>query len=170
VICPSCGHENIPGLDHCEACNSDLAQEGLLSPEESGRWRVLDPISSLDPSLVEPQVVLVGTSLADGIARMQTRNVGYLLVANESGSLVGILTEHDILCRVAGQITDLEEHTVDQFMVRRPTALQAADPIRHALYFMALNDFMYIPVVDEQGRPQDLLSFRRVARLIDQID
>jgi len=58
----------------------------------------------------------------------------------------------------------------DQVMTRNPTVLQPSEPIKHALHFMATNDFMYLPLVDEAGRPVDMLSFRRVARLIEQME
>jgi predicted transcriptional regulator len=171
VICPSCGYENVPGQDECIRCESSLMQEDVPQPDTPTRWRVMvDPISSLDPSTIEPQIVPAGTSLAEGVRRMQEKNVGYLLVTGTDGRLAGILTEHDLLCRVAGQVTSLESYTVDELMSPRPTALKSSEPIKHALHFMALNDFMYIPLVDSAERPEDLLSFRRVARLIEHME
>jgi CBS domain-containing protein len=146
-------------------------QEDVPQPDTPNRWRVMvDPISSLAPSTIVPQVVPLGTSLGEGIRRMQEKNVGYLLVADDGGKLAGIFTEHDVLCRIAGQIHNFDGYTVDQFMNAQPTALKASEPIKHALHFMAVNDFMYIPLVDDEGRPTDLLSFRRVARLIEQME
>lgn len=171
MICPSCGYENLQGHDECGRCQASLMQEDQPQPDTPNRWRVVvDPISSLAPSTIAPQVVPRGTTLADGIRRMQEKNVGYLLVVDNDGKLVGIFTEHDVLCRIAGEIDDFESYTVDQFMESQPTSLKPFEPISHALHFMAVNDFMYIPVVDDEGRPIDLLSFRRVARLIEQME
>lgn len=171
MICPACGFKNLQGQDECVRCLASLSQEEESHPGVPIRWRVQrDPVSSLDPSTIEPQVVPAGTSLAEGIRRMQEKNVGYLLIADARGRLSGILTEHDLLCRVAGQIEDLSGHTVDQFMQRQPAALRPSDPISHALHHMAVNDFMYIPIVQDDGRPHDLLSFRRIARLIEQME
>lgn len=171
MICPSCGHRNLPGLDLCTRCLGSLMQEDVPQPDTALRWRVMvDPVSSLDPSTIEPQVVPAGTSVAEGIRRMQEKNVGYLLVTGPDGALVGIFTEHDVLCQVAGQIHNLEGRCVEEFMQRDPATVHPDQPISHALHHMALNDFMYIPIVDRRGRPQDLLSFRRVARLIQQME
>ena len=171
MICPACGYDNMPGQDRCARCESSLMQDDVPQPDNPARWRVMvDPISSLEPSTIELQVVPAGTSLAAAVRRMQEKNVGYLLVTDGEGQLKGILTEHDLLLRVAGEVADLGDYTVDQVMSRDLTALQPDEPIKHALHFMAINDFMYIPLVDEEGRPRDLLSFRRVARLIDQME
>ena len=168
--CPACGAENLPGLDRCDTCGSSLEGD-LIRASGTGRWRAAtDPISSLDPSTIVPQVAREGTALDQAISQMCGHNVGYLMIVDEHGLLTGILTEHDILRRIACQEADLSGLTVDDLAQRNPTALQESDPIAHALHFMALHDFMYIPVVDERGRPVDLLSFRRVIRLLERID
>jgi len=170
MTCPSCGYENIQGDEECARCQASLMQEDLPQPDTPARWRIMvDPISSLAPSNIEPQVVALGTSLAECVARMQEKNVGYVLVCNADGRLAGIFTEHDLMCRVAGQVPDLAAHPVDDFMTPDPTTLRPSDPIAYALHFMGTSDFMYIPIVDEAGRPTDLLSFRRVIRLIEQM-
>jgi CBS domain-containing protein len=170
MICPACGFDNIPGQDECVRCLTSLKQEDVPQPDTPVRWRVMvDPVSSLEASTIPPQMVPAGTSLADGVRRMQEKNVGYLLVTDPAGKLIGILTEHDLLCRVAGEVDDLAGYTVDHFMRPDPTCLKTSEPIKHALHFMAINDFMYIPLVDDAGKPEDLLSFRRVARLIQQM-
>jgi CBS domain-containing protein len=170
MICPACAYENMPGQDRCAECLSSLMQEDVPQPDTATRWRVMvDPISSLEPSTIPPQIVRAGTSLADAVRRMQEMDVGYLLITDAEGKLTGILTEHDLLKRVAGLNEELGG-TVDQVMTSNPTTVKAWEPIKHALHYMAIDDFMYLPVVDDEGRPQDLLSFRRVARLIEQME
>jgi CBS domain-containing protein len=171
MICPSCSYENMPGQDRCAECLSSLMQEDVPQPDTPGRWRVMvDPISSLAPSTIPPQIVRAGTSLQDGIRQMQEKDVGYLLVTDGQGKLTGILTEHDLLKLVASGDSDFGSRTVDEVMSANPSTVKAWEPISHALHYMAIDDFMYVPVVDEEGRPKDLLSFRRVARLIEQME
>lgn len=171
MICPACGHDNLPGEDECVRCASSLMQADVPQPDTPARWRVMvDPVSSLSPSTIQAQVVPAGTSLLDGIRRMQEKNIGYLLVTDRDGKLVGMLTEHEILCGVVGVLEDLSGRTVDEFMHTEPISLRPSEPIKHALHHMAVNDSMYLPLVDDEGRPQDLLSFRRVIRLIEQME
>ena len=145
-------------------------QADIPQPDTPVRWRVMvDPIASLEPSTIQVQIVPSGTSLADAVARMQERNVGYVLVTGADGRLIGMLTEHDLTCKVIGDVPDLAARTVDEFMIREPTTLTADEPIKHALHYMAVQKSMYIPLVDAEGRPTDLISFRRLARLLEQI-
>jgi len=170
MICPACGYDNLPGVDECVRCDSSLMQSDVPQPDTPTRWRVMvDPLSSLDRSTVEPQVVPAGTALVQGVRRMQEKNVGYLLITDAVGKLIGILTEHDLLGLLAAN-PDLSGLTVDQVMTPNPTTLKPSEPIKHALHYMAINDFMYLPLVDDEGRPEDLLSFRRMARLIEQME
>jgi CBS domain-containing protein len=173
MICPACGYENLPGRAECAECVASLMQEDVPMPDPDMplRWRIMvDPIDSLEKSSIPPQMISSGACLADAIRQMQEMNVGYLLVTNAQDRLQGIFTEHALLKQVAGQITDLQAHRVDEFMSSDFTTLSPAQPISHALHHMGMDDFMYIPLVDDQGRPQDLLSFRRVCRLIDQME
>jgi uncharacterized protein YbcI/CBS domain-containing protein len=171
MICPACGSENLPGQDECAHCLASLQQEDVPQPDTPARWRVMvDPVSSLAPSLVEMQTVPAGTSLAEAVRRMQERNIGYLLVVHPDGTVAGILTEHDLLSRVAAQVEDLSAHTVDAFMRRDPAMVEPSEPINHALFHMATDDFLYVPIVDEANRPQDVLSFRRIVHLIEHME
>jgi CBS domain-containing protein len=128
---------------------------------------MVDPIAMLHspaPETVSPQ-----TSLTDVVRRMRESNVGYVLVVDEAGKLSGIFTERDLLCKVAGQITDLGSIPVSQFMTRNPTALTATEPIKHALFLMAHYGFRHVPLVDDEGRPHGITSVRHVIDYIEQI-
>jgi CBS domain-containing protein len=143
-------------------------QDDVPQPDTPIRWRVMvDPISSLEASTIAPQTVPSGTSLEAAVARMRERGIGYLLVTDAEGVLLGLLTEKELLRRGIHSRADLEGHQVDDLMQAKPTTLQSSDPIAHALHFMALDESLYIPLVDDQGRPEDLLSFRRLARLFE---
>jgi CBS domain-containing protein len=128
---------------------------------------MVDPISSLEASTIAPQTVPSGTSLEAAVARMRERGIGYLLVTDAEGVLLGLLTETELLRRGIHCRADLEGRVVDELMQGKPTTLKSSDPIAHALHFMALDESLYIPLVDDQGRPEDLLSFRRLARLFE---
>ena len=98
MLCPNCSHDNIPGLDLCESCGSDLA--GLDLPEARHGFRgqmMTDQVSDLkmaDPLYVSPE-----TTVAEAIEKMRQARHGCVLVRDDV-SLVGIFTERDVLARV----------------------------------------------------------------------
>ena len=143
-------------------------QDDLPQPRTPVEHSIMvDPITMLHsppPETVSPQ-----TSLAEVVRHMRATNIGYVLVVDEAEKLVGIFTERDLLCKVAGQITDLGTLPVSQWMTPNPTSLKATEPIKHALFLMAHNGFRHIPLVDDEGRPHGITTVRHVVDLIEQI-
>ena len=100
--CPSCGHENIDGVDRCENCLAPFRQLDVPSIEaaESFAQSVMeDNLGRLD---YEPAVSVAPDTPASAVARrMKEANTGCALII-DSGKLVGIFTEHDVLLRLTG--------------------------------------------------------------------
>jgi 2-oxoglutarate/2-oxoacid ferredoxin oxidoreductase subunit beta len=117
-------------------------------------------VTALQPKA--PITVVAQTSLANAVRLMNTHNIGCLLVTDEAGRLSGIFTERDVLMRVAGQVEDLTQAAVAEFMTRDPRSLTKETPIKHALHLMSLHGFRHLPLVDEAGQPEGIISFRDV--------
>jgi CBS domain-containing protein len=97
---------------------------------------------------------------------MKAHNIGCLLVTDKDDRLVGIFTEHDILNRVIDQVEDLSTAHVSDYMTAEPIALTHDMPIAQALHEMSTHGFRHIPLVDEEQRPNGIISFRDVVRHI----
>ena len=161
--CPSCGHDNLPGADHCAQCQTSLTQEDLPSAIIRSRIEKSlseDTVQSLRPAAA----VSVGedTPLDAAVQTMRQKNIGCLLVTDAEGKLTGILSERDLLNKVAGQVDDLAHHTVGQFMAPRPETVQADQLLAYALHRMKVGDHRHLPLVDDQGRPQKIISSRDI--------
>ena len=79
--CMSCGHDNPPGLDHCEQCHTSFTQEDVpLAKIKSAMEHSLseDKIGTL--SLVEAISVPEETSLEAAIRTMCELKIGCLLI------------------------------------------------------------------------------------------
>jgi len=98
--CPSCGHENIDGIDRCENCLAPFRQLDIPSVEASESFAqsvMEDNLGRLD---YEPPVRVAPATPAIDVARqMKEANTGCALVL-EGSKLVGIFTEHDVLLRL----------------------------------------------------------------------
>lgn len=136
----------------------DIDEEDPRAPRTSLQHFLYDPISSLD--LPEPACVPANTSLAEAVKKMREENIGCLLVVNRNGRLRGIFAQGDLFEQVAGRGLDLSSITVDSLMTKDPTTLKASDTIGHLLHLMSLHGFRHIPIVDPDGRPVGLASFK----------
>lgn len=123
-----------------------------------------DPIADLNPK--PPITVISETPLSNAIWQMRTHNIGCLLVTDAQGKLVGIFTEHDVLNKIACQVEDLSRATVGEYMTPNPSTLSRDVPIAHALHLMALHRFRHVPIVDESGHPQGIISLRDVLEFV----
>jgi CBS domain-containing protein len=163
--CPFCGHDNLPGADACEQCQTSLTQEDIQQSQSDIETSLMqEQISSLQPE--EPLTVRRGTTLQQAIRIMRDRRIGCVAVvddaASNTGRLVGVLTERDLLQKVAGQGLDFSQCMVEDFMSPAPESSKAEHPLAYALHRMIISDIRYLLIVDEDDRPEGIISSRDV--------
>ena len=95
--------------------------------------------------------------------------IGCLVVTNDSGHVIGLLSEHDVLQRVALEIPDLDARTVGEVMTQTPETVQENDPIAYALQRMMVGDLRHLPLVDETGTAVGIISSRDVVRYLSEL-
>ncbi len=163
MICPSCGHVNVPGADECGLCQFALAAidanpTGHDAVEES----VLhDSVRRLKPK--PPVTVPEHETLGLALDRMVEHRVGALLVVGADDKLVGILTERDYLIKVVGLVDDYARLPLRDHMTAAPETVSPDDPLGSALQKMAVGGYRHLPVVID-GKPVGLISVRDVIR------
>ena len=65
-------------------------------------------------------------------------------------------------------VEDLSKAAVVDHMTSDPYALKADAPITHAMHLMSANGFRHLPLVDDDFRPEGIISFRDVARFFSE--
>jgi CBS domain-containing protein len=159
--CPVCAHDNLPGADACDNCASSLTRDDVpQAASDVERSLMEDPVECLNP--IKPLMVDRPTSLTEAIQLMRNHNIGCVLVSAADGSLAGILTERDLLQKVAGQRLDLDQCAVQDFMTAVPETSRADHPLGYAIQRMIVSDLRYLPLVDETGRPVGIVSSRDI--------
>ena len=141
-----------------------ISGDDKLEPQTEFQHLMMDPVSTLD--LSEPVVIEAETSLASALSLMAEKNVGCLLVLNKTGELTGILAEGDFFNKVAGENVDLATSKVQDFMTANPTPMKETDSIGYAMHLMALHGYRHIPVVNEDGKPIKVVSFKDSLKFI----
>ena len=162
MICPRCGYDNLPGNDTCSRCLCDLTALDRPAPQDRVEHSLMaDTVASLKPRA--PVVVRNRAVVSDALRSLLDNDIGALLVVDESETLVGIFSERDILTKVAGLATPLEELAVEQFMTPKPEAVSPADTLAFALHKMDVGGYRHLPVV-ENGKPVGIISVRDLIR------
>lgn len=163
MLCPNCGHDNIPGIDLCESCGSDLA--GLDLPEAHAGFRgrlMTDHIGDLH--LIPPLFVQMDTTAAEAIAVMREARHGCVLVQDQT-RLMGIFTERDVLTRVLRAGKDPNTVSMAEVMTPRPITLSPSDPPAHAVHLSATRGLRHLPVADND-QVVGFISVRHLLRHI----
>jgi CBS domain-containing protein len=161
MLCPSCGNENLMGAEECSRCQCALTPLDVPQPMDAVDGSLMtDTVAMLKPR--PPVVLSAKADLARAMHLMTAEGVGAVLLSDDQGKLVGILTERDFLTKIAGS----EAFTllpVQQFMTRNPETVSPTDPLAFALRKMAVGNYRHLPVVADDV-PIGVISVRDILR------
>jgi CBS domain-containing protein len=167
MICPTCGWDNVPGNEACSNCQQALSP--LDRPSAANcveRSLMEDQVLALRPHALV--VVKPDASIRRAIDLMLEHNVGVVLVVGDSGKLVGIFSERDLLKKVAGIHNDFAELPVSRFMTAKPESVGPTDTLNLVLNKMDGGGYRHVPVVDD-GKPVSVVSVRDMLRHITRL-
>lgn len=103
-------------------------------------------------------------SIQKAIEIMQQERHGYIaLVKNKK--VVGIFTETDVSRQILGESIDLNT-PVSQVMAHNPITILEDDCVGKAIALMGENRVYHLPVVDAEGRLEEVLSVRALIRFL----
>ena len=160
TLCPSCGHPNIAGADECELCLASLTHEHPTLDERRTRIEESlhgDTVAVLEPS---PAIALPETDTVEVALRtLRENDIGCVLVTDGGGRLSGIVTERDLLQRMADEL-DPTAHRLAEVMTPAPETIRPEHSLAHALHRMTISDLRYLPLVDEDGKPERIVDAR----------
>jgi len=115
------------------------------------------------PDVIHDQNLLVARpeDNARHVAKaMVERQISSILVLDDDGKLIGIITERDFTRCFAVEGVDGEKTTAGDIMTRDIETLSPDDSAFSALELMELRRFRHLPVVDAAGRPLGIVSIR----------
>lgn len=164
MICPSCGHDNVPGNETCGNCQQSLTPLDLpVAGSRVEKSLMFDQVNVLPPKPVV--TVRPEATIREAINLMLEKDVGATLVVDSFGKLLGIFSERDLLTRVAGIVDNPLDQPVERYMTVRPTAVQLHDTLNYVLHKMDGGGHRHVPVVDH-GCPTSVISVRDMLRHI----
>ncbi len=103
-------------------------------------------------------------SIVDGLedhfiqcaTRMDTFKIGSVVLVNDDGQLIGIVTKTDIT--KAFSIVYSGKFLVSDYMSRKVVTCRKSDTLKYALSLMNQNDVSRLVVTDEKGKPLGLIT------------
>lgn len=98
--------------------------------------------------------------------RMNSRNVGSLLVLAEGAVPAGLVTDRDLAIRVVGRGLDPTNITVSEVMTHAPHSIKENESIETAIFKMRAGPFRRLPVVDNGGKLVGVVSLDDILELL----
>jgi CBS domain-containing protein len=98
-------------------------------------------------------------TVKEAVELMAAAKVGSVVVV-EDNRLVGIFSERDVMLRVVLEARDPKRTTVEEVMTTRVHSISMHTNGDEALTIMVQEHIRHLPVVDQQGRPQAVVSMR----------
>jgi CBS domain-containing protein len=114
--------------------------------------------------VMTPPVAVAQDLLLVSAARMMRDHRVSALPVVESGRLVGVLTDRDIVVRAVAEDVDPHVARVGEVASYDPIRLRGEDPLEHALHVMATHQIRHLAVVDEEERVVGSVTQAGIAR------
>ncbi len=126
-----------------------------------------------DHMRAKPLLLPPGTSCGETVARMAEAGAESAIIADESGTILGIVTEQDVTRRIAFRVP--AETPVEAVMSAPVKTIAGRDYLYHAIAHMRRARLRHMPVVDDAGRAIGLISLHEAlaatsTRLVGLID
>lgn len=108
-----------------------------------------DPISAL--GLAPPVSIGRDATVGEALEAVQKHGQGYVLVVDDQGRPVGIMSEREVLMRIVARDVKYDED-VGKYASQKLDLLTQKDPIATAIRLMSDGNEHNIPIVDGAGR------------------
>jgi CBS domain-containing protein len=114
----------------------------------------LSAIIKKEPVMVAPQ-----TPIRDVLQTMVAQKIGSMIIGDEEGKPVGILTQSDVVKRIALPALPLDTPVANVMSTDPQTLLESAH-VQDAALAMAMHGIRHVLVVDAQGKLRGVVSER----------
>lgn len=167
IICPVCLAENIPGVNVCAECFSDLTYLNKPGKPVSLTGIERELLRAKIREVISPPATLIPSDMKikDVLKVMQEKGYHYVLIVDPENheKVVGLFTERSVVRRLfsKGVPVDLNQ-PVSMVMLNEPITLKPYEPVTHLINAILVGG--YRVVVKEQ--PPRLITIFDVMRFI----
>ena len=163
IKCPSCGYQNIEGEDRCAQCLNTLHQRDIPLPKANDAIQSLLLTAPISDLLTGKDLLVASPddSIQKIVNIFQEKKKNCVLVYKNK-KLIGIMSNRDILWKVAGKYKDTSKIKVSQVMTPNPEWVRASDPIAFVVNKMAMGGFRHVPVLADDGAPLSIVLIKDV--------
>jgi CBS domain-containing protein len=144
------------------------ARVAYRSPDATQRLRhkLNHPNNCVAADVMTPNPVCCSpTTTLDEVAKlMRHADCGEIPIVDTAGRPVGVVTDRDIVCRVAAEGKNPAAHIAEECMTQPVVAVSAGTPLDRVIAAMEGAQIRRVPVVDDQGCCVGIVAQADIAR------
>ena len=106
----------------------------------------------------------VDDTLGQAAARLRDRGIGALVVTHDRVTIVGILSERDVVSAVAAHGASALGRSIGSVMTSDVVTCVPSDSVEHLMGLMTDRRIRHVPVVDPDGRLAGIVSIGDVVK------
>lgn len=120
--------------------------------------------------ILRPKLVmeLPSTPLQAALNLMHSEKSGYIVIADKNSQLVGMFTEREVLMNVMKPGVAMDD-PVEKYMRKDVHPLKKSDTVGQALDYMHKFSIRHIPLLDEFGQVNGILSIRTIVSYMSEL-
>jgi CBS domain-containing protein len=147
----------VSGRQSMEQLSARVRQ--VVSPERGSGDRApsIDVREARQVMTASPDTVRVTDTLQEAARLMKTNDIGDVLVEDDQGRLIGIVTDRDLAIRATAEGADPATTTVEGVYTQDIISLAPTDTVHDAMRLMRARDVRRLPVV-ENGKAIGIVS------------
>lgn len=105
-----------------------------------------------------------GATIQEAALLLAEKRIGVVIVKAGDGALAGILSERDLVRAVAADGPSALNRQVSNYMTRNVATCREADTVEALMEMMTNGRFRHVPVLDESGALNGLVSIGDVVK------
>ena len=108
--------------------------------------------------------VEAGATVARAVELLRDHGVGALVVSDDGRIIEGIISERDVVRRLANESAAALDSTVARVMTRSVTTCRPEEDLDHLMQLMTDQRIRHVPVVDDHGALIGIISIGDVVK------
>ena len=126
-------------------------------------------ITAREIMIPNPVTISHRATVYEGVKLMERHNIASLIVVEDDGRVLGVVTAKDIVLRVVAKGLDLNSVKMGDIVSRPVTVVEADTPLKTVVNMMIGTGHGHIPVVDESGRPIGIVTVDDVLKFLPEL-
>jgi len=126
-------------------------------------------LKARDVMVPNPVTVKYDATVMEAVRVMKEKNVASLIVVDDEGRVLGVVTAKDIVLRVLANKLDPESVIMAEVVSKPVTVVEPDAPLKYVINMMIGTGHGHIPVIDSAGRPIGIVTVDDVLKFVPEL-